>query len=253
MQDYRTGIILSYFVNYGMNFHNGLGALQWRIPFALQMIPGVLLLVGILFQNESPRWLVEKNRIDDAHRALATVRSKLEDDLRVIKELDEIVEDFQGQEKLSLLQQLRAACQSKQTFYQCSMAVTLMFWQQWTGTNSINYYPPQIFAAIGLSATSAGLLATGIYGVVKVCFTALGLMFATEQIGRKWSLIIGAAGQAFAMFYIGIQSAVSPAVRGASLTGSSTFSIIRVYLFVVFYSFGWSEDHHPSPWKVLLT
>lgn len=245
--------MLSYFVNYGMNFHKGLGALQWRIPFALQMIPGVFLLVGIIFQNESPRWLVEKNRIEDARSALATVRGKLEDELSVIKELDEIVEDFQGHSELSLRQQLRAACESKQMFYRCSMGFTLMFWQQWTGTNSINYYSPQIFAAIGVNGTSAGLFATGIYGVVKVCFTALGLLFATEQLGRKWSLIIGAAGQAFAMFYIGIQNAVSPAVPGASLTGSSIFAIICVYLFVVFYSFGWSEIHHPSLSKVWLT
>lgn len=52
---------------------------------------------------------------------------------------------------------------------------------------SINYYSPQIFKAIGLQSNSAGLFATGIYGVVKVVITALGLMLATEQIGRKVS------------------------------------------------------------------
>lgn len=57
--------------------------------------------------------------------------------------------------------------------------------------NSINYYAPQIFKSVGLAGTSAGLFATGIYGVVKIVITALGLMLATEQLGRKWSLIIG--------------------------------------------------------------
>lgn len=70
-------------------------------------------------------------------------------------------------------------------FYQASFAVILMFWQQWTGTNSINYYAPQIFSSIGLKSNSAGLFATGIYGVVKIVCTALGLAFATEQMGRK--------------------------------------------------------------------
>lgn len=113
-----------------------------------------------------------------------------------------------------------------------------MFWQQWTGTNSINYYSPQIFKSVGLTGTSAGLFATGIYGVVKVVITALGLMFATEQLGRKWSLIIGGLGQAFAMFYIGINQAVHSST-GGGLDGNSIFAIICVYLFVVFYSFGW--------------
>lgn len=108
-----------------------------------------------------------------------------------------------------------------------------------TGTNSINYYSPQIFKSVGLTGTSAGLFATGIYGVVKVVITALGLMFATEQLGRKWSLIIGGCGQAFAMYYIGINQAVNPVAPGASLNSTSTFAIVCVYLFVVFYSFGW--------------
>jgi MFS transporter, SP family, sugar:H+ symporter len=117
--------------------------------------------------------------------------------------------------------------------------------QQWTGTNSINYYAPQIFASIGLKGTSAGLFATGIYGVVKVCLTALGLMFAVEQVGRKYCLIVGGIGQAFAMFYIGIHAAIDPTKTSSSsdaatpLTGAGTFAIVCVYLFVTFYSFGW--------------
>jgi SP family sugar:H+ symporter-like MFS transporter len=266
-----TGICLSFFVNYGINQQiRTLSSAKWRIPFALQMLPGSLLLVGIVFQNESPRWLVEKNRLKDAAKALATIRGKTVDNPDVIQELDEIVTDFQGHEKLPLAAQLKAACSNKPMFYRTSFAVILMFWQQWTGTNSINYYAPQIFQSIGLKGTSAGLFATGVYGIVKIVFTALGLMFATEQMGRKvshacflwrrimksqvtpayyifaqlltcvqWSLLIGAAGQAFAMFYIGVNQAVNPVHDGDTLTGNSIFAIISVYLFVVFYSFGW--------------
>lgn len=198
-----TGIMISYFVNYGVNKSvPSTSAAQWRIPFALQMLPGVLLLIGIMFQNESPRWLVEKNKIDQARRALAHVRAREIDDPAVSQELEEIVTDFNGHEKMPLLAQLKVTFSNGKAFYTFAMAVMLMFFQQWTGTNSINYYSPQIFKSIGLAGVSAGLFATGIYGVVKVVITALGLMFATEQLGRKWSLIIGGTGQAFAMFYI---------------------------------------------------
>ncbi|KAM3416563.1 hypothetical protein BST61_g8153 [Cercospora zeina] len=104
--------------------------------------------------------------------------------------------------------------------------------------NSINYYSPQIFKSAGLVGQSAGLFATGIYGVVKVVFTSLALMLAVESLGRKWCLIMGALGQAFAMFYIGINQAVNPP-SGQGLDGHSIFAIVCVYLFVVFYSFGW--------------
>jgi hypothetical protein len=96
---------------------------------------GVLLLVGIVFQNESPRWLVEKNRFKDAAKALAKVRGKGVKDVTVIQELDEIITDFHGHEKLPLTAQLKAACSNKQMLYRTSFAIILMFWQQWTGTN----------------------------------------------------------------------------------------------------------------------
>lgn len=183
-----TGIMLSYFVNYGISrqITSSTDASKWRVPFALQILPGTLLLL-IFFENESPRWLVEKFRIDEARKALSRVRARPVDDPAIREELQEIIADFEGKEKLSLTQQLRLAFSSKQMLYQSSLAVILMFWQQWTGTNSINYYSPQIFKSVGLASSSAGLFATGIYGVVKVVFTALGLMFGVEQAGRKVS------------------------------------------------------------------
>jgi SP family sugar:H+ symporter-like MFS transporter len=232
--------MLSFFVNYGIITSSVSGTpLQWRIPFALQMIPGVFLLAGLTTPLESPRWLVEKGRIADARNALSRVRRKDTNDPSVSHELEDIIADFAGHENLSLWQQLKASCSNRSIFYQVSMGVILMFWQQWTGTNSINYYAPQIFSSIGIQGQKSGLFATGIYGVVKVVITSIGLMLATEQIGRKYSLMIGSAGQAFAMFYIGIHGAVSPTVPGAALNGSGTFAIISVYLFVVFYSIGW--------------
>lgn len=149
------------------------------------MLPGTLLLIGIIFQNESPRWLVEKNRITDAAKALAHVRGKPVDDPEVVQELDEIIANFNGHEKMPMIAQLKAACSGKRMLYRSSFVVILMFWQQWTGTNSINYYAPQIFRQIGLVGTSTGLLAVGVYGIIKILMTAIGLMAFTEQIGRK--------------------------------------------------------------------
>jgi SP family sugar:H+ symporter-like MFS transporter len=131
-----TGICLSFFVNYGaVQNMSSSDAGQWRMPFALQILPGAILFFGLLFTNESPRWLVEKNRVEEARQALSTVRSKPIDDPSVSQELEEIVKDFRGHEKLPLVQQVKMTFSDSKALYTFFMAITLMFWQQWTGTN----------------------------------------------------------------------------------------------------------------------
>src|ERR1700712_4604867 len=46
-------------------------SLQWQIPVTVQLLPGMLLLLGTIFIPESPRFLAEKGLISDAVDAVA--------------------------------------------------------------------------------------------------------------------------------------------------------------------------------------
>ncbi|KAF1933966.1 putative maltose permease [Didymella exigua CBS 183.55] len=50
---------------------------QWayRIPFALQWIWPIPIIIGVSFAPESPWWLVRRNRVEDARRALLSLTS----------------------------------------------------------------------------------------------------------------------------------------------------------------------------------
>lgn len=134
-----TGIMLSYWINYGLSIHKATyDPSMWRTSFALQIIPGLLCGVGLLFQHESPRWLVENDRIDEARVALAwTHRADINDPV-VNATLEEIKLDYRLRPKLSPMQQLRVICSSGVMFYRSSIGCIAMFFQQFTGTNSIN-------------------------------------------------------------------------------------------------------------------
>lgn len=71
------------------------------------------------------------------------------------------------------------------------LAFLIMFWQQFSGTNSIGYYAPEIFETVGVSKTNSSLFATGIYGTVKAITTAIFLIIGIDFFGRKRSLIGG--------------------------------------------------------------
>ncbi len=115
----------------------------------------------MLFQPESPRWLVEHQQYDRAARTLAFVARTSVDDETVQATLEEIKSDFEGKQKLSLLSQFALMGESRSIALRCFIPSLVMFFQQWTGTNAINYFSPQIFASLGISGTTSGLFATG--------------------------------------------------------------------------------------------
>lgn len=70
--------MVSFWIDYGTNFIGGTGESQsqaaWRIPLALQLVPAIILGVGILFMPFSPRWLLGHGRDDEALAVLSSVR-----------------------------------------------------------------------------------------------------------------------------------------------------------------------------------
>lgn len=56
-QDEPDGVHpLGFWINYGINRTIPYGNVQWRISFAVQLIPSGLLGIGCIFLLESPRW-----------------------------------------------------------------------------------------------------------------------------------------------------------------------------------------------------
>lgn len=111
--------------------------MQWRVPFIVQVIPGAIFIVCMLFQHESPRWLVEHEEYDRAAQALAFVARKSPDDESVVITLNEIKADFVGKHQLSTWQQFKKMGESRTTVLRCFIPSLVMFFQQWTGTNAI--------------------------------------------------------------------------------------------------------------------
>ncbi|KAJ7158562.1 general substrate transporter [Mycena filopes] len=199
--------------------------IQWRMPFAVQVIPGVLFILLVPFQPESPRFLVEQGHYDRAARSLAFVTRTSPDDKVVLATVEEIKADFAGRSNLSILQQLKHMGDSRAIAIRCAIPSIV------------------ISSSLGISGTTSGLLATGVYGVVKVVSVALVLSFAVEGIGRKKCLIIGGLGQGAMMLWLAGYTGIHPS---SGIVPASYVSILAVYLYAVFYCVGWG----PLPWVV---
>jgi hypothetical protein len=110
------------------------------------------------------------------------------------------------------------------------------------GANAINYYSPSIFASIGLSGRSVGLLATGVYGIIKVVVTSLFIRFIVDRFGRRVPLLIGSSVAFTSMPYLGIYCAVSGAFSGgASQSAGSYIVVVFVYVYAIAFCCSWNS------------
>lgn len=70
------------------------------------------------------------------------------------------------------------------------LAAMLFIFHKFTGTDSLNYFAPEIFEMIGVQAGSLTLLTTGVYGLVKLATTILYVAFIVDRVGRRRPLIV---------------------------------------------------------------
>lgn len=74
---------------------------QWVIPLALQLLPGVLLLSGIFWCPESPRWLARKDNFDEAQKVLCWIRNMTPNSEYIQNEMASIREQVQERSKIN--------------------------------------------------------------------------------------------------------------------------------------------------------
>lgn len=236
-----TACKLAFWINYGCLLHVK-GHAQYIIPLALQALPAVILFFGMMFANESPRFLAQKNP-NKALLVLAKLRGLPQVHPYVVEEMENI--SLQLEEERSLAANSSGWTLVKEAFTVKSyrrrtfLCITLMMWSNLTGTNAMTYYSPTIFKSVGLSSSSAGLFATGIYGIVKMVSCAIFIFFVTDSLGRRKSLLWTAIVQGLALFYVGFYIRFDPPGADSPVGPAGYVAIVAIYIFAAVYQFGW--------------
>ncbi|RBI58109.1 MFS transporter, partial [halophilic archaeon] len=167
------GILISYFVNYAFA-----DAGAWRLMLGTGMIPAVVLAVGMVKMPESPRWLYEHGRKDDARSVLERTREGDVDD--ELAEIEQTVTKQSGTSLRDLLQPwLRPAL---------VVGLGLAVFQQITGINAVLYYAPTILESTGFGSATSILATVGI-GVINVLMTVVAIALI-DRVGRRLLLLV---------------------------------------------------------------
>jgi MFS transporter, SP family, sugar:H+ symporter len=174
---------------------------DWRLMLGLAAVPSLVLLVGMLFMPETPRYLVHTGEETTAHKVL----EELPGDERPEERIEEIREiDSQEESEVGL----RALWQAKWVRPALLVATGLAVFQQLVGINTIIYYAPTTLTNVGFAKTSA-IYANLIIGVINVGMTVIAIKII-DRVGRKPMLFAGVAGMVASLLVLGISLSALP-------------------------------------------
>jgi sugar porter (SP) family MFS transporter len=192
------GILVAYIVDWGFaGFSN-----NWRWMFAVAVVPGAALAIGMYFMPFSPRWLVEKGRDDEAREVLARYRDSDEAVEEEMKEIKDV-----SQSEVSVRELL-----GKGVRRMLVVGIGLAVFQQIVGINTVIYYAPTILKLAGQQNTGA-LTQSVFIGCTNVFFTIVAILLL-DKLGRRFFLIGGTSILTVALVGLGIFFA-SPGVQSA--------------------------------------
>ena len=177
------GILLAYMSNYIIAGFD-LGALEWRWMFGVEAFPALAFTLLLFSNPRSPRWLVARQRLDEARSVLEAVGT---DEGGVDEEIEAIQESLAAS-RLSLKEPFFV----KKYMTPILLAIAIAAFNQLSGINALIYYTRRIFEMAGATGASA-LLQSVIIGGTNLIVTMAALM-VIDHFGRRKLMLVGSIG-----------------------------------------------------------
>ncbi|KAL3428364.1 hypothetical protein PVAG01_01873 [Phlyctema vagabunda] len=229
------GTLIAYWVDYGASY--GGDNFTWRFPIAFQIVFGLILVFGIMFLPESPRWLLSKDRHEEGLNVIAALRGVPTDSpeaqLQKTIILDSIAASGAGT-KTPFKAVLTGG--KTQHFRRMLLGASSQFMQQIGGCNAVIYYIPILFQDSLNVDHDLALLLGGVNMIVYAIFATTS-WFIIERAGRRKLFLIGSIGQ-------GLSMVLTFACLLPGTTAAANGAAVGLFTYIAFFGATWL----PLPW-----
>lgn len=213
------GQLTAYIVNATLGVAFASHADIWRWMLAFGFIPEILLLLGISFVPESPRWLVLHNRNAEARAIFQQIRDESFDIDGEIASIKTAIRD-ESKAKKATFKDLKTPWVLRLVLIGIGTGVM----QQIIGINVMMYYGTTVLTNAGFGH-SAALIANVGNGITSVLATIVSIHLLSK-IDRRKMIITGATGTLIVWFLITLSA--------ATISHSPFFPYIMMVLMVCF-------------------
>ncbi|KAL4863161.1 hypothetical protein BDV12DRAFT_189884 [Aspergillus spectabilis] len=217
----QLGNVTAQWLNFGLGYI-GHQSVSWRFPIAFQIFYAVVTIVLLPWLPDSPRWLIQKGRFEEAKAVAARLHDKDINDPELVALHEASIQHIQHEVEVSKVS-WRSLSQSDslRTRRRVILGMGTQFMQQWGGINAINYYLPVVFSSLRVSRRMS-LVLSGCNAINLMVFTTAAIT-VIEKAGRKRLMLWGALGQGTCFVLLTIVNTQPWRNRGAGLATATNW------------------------------
>ncbi|KAI1742588.1 putative sugar transporter [Xylaria scruposa] len=225
-----SSFALANWISYTLAFRSG--AIQWRLPLAIQLIFPFLIFPIAPFVPESPRWLLLVGRDDKAKQVISRLNDEPITGDSVLADYNSIGASIrlERSHRVPLMDVLRNRDKT-QNLRRLILSCGTQFMQQFTGVNSLGFYLPTLLhESVGYSLQTSRLLAA-VSGTIYfiAAFFALAVV---DRVGRRKLMLYGSILTAACHLI----SSLSLKAAQEDPSRAKTFGSVTVAFFVIYHA-----------------
>lgn len=244
------GILVGYIVDYASKeTYKSNDDRMWRLPLIGGYVFSVVILPVLVFVPESPRYLIQHDRFEEAKKCISRLKGRcgvvLEDTDDEITYVDEVEEEFQV---LKAVYQYQENQQNRTSFWtlfsrryikRTVSGMCIMGFQQLTGVDYFLYYGTRLFKSVGLDDSYVTSI---IFGAILSIMAYVAISIA-DHVGRKRGLLYGSVGLFVCLMVFSTVGVVmvdhgKPGSDDTRVSGA--IMIVFACLFLVMYCSSWA-------------
>ncbi|KAK9473726.1 general substrate transporter [Dipodascopsis tothii] len=218
------------------------GNASFRIPIGLLLVPPCIILPGLLFVPESPRWLVRKGRRAAARKAVAFLYGRdpaFDPDAHIDQLTVAVHEQDVVAHKVSYADCFRGT-NRRRTLLACM----IHFWQPLSGLGFVFNYGTIFFQEVHVSNPFVTTIITSVVNIVGTVVS----FFLVDRVDRRRLLLIGSVVMFIGHFFVGVCGVAAERISAAA--GNDHAAMICIIVFIETYVFGLSIAWGPLTWVV---
>ncbi|KIW32538.1 uncharacterized protein PV07_04071 [Cladophialophora immunda] len=224
---------------------------SWRLCLSLQIVAPLLLFLGSPWLPESPRWLIDHDRLEDGFQVLRSLHTRPEDPDEIVarEEFLQIRRQIELERADKLSKSWAALFKKPSLRKRLILGFGTQFIAQSTGVLVVNNYQILLYKSLGITG-SLPLLLNALYNGLAATMNFVNSLFL-DRLGRIRIMLIGLIGCACSLICF---TAMVATFGGTTNQVGNGFGVFFLFLFVFFYggtmdatSYVYCSEIFPTP------